>query len=143
MRKFEGEPTPETTKHVTQVNGENVLEDSSTKAGTPHFTRRNFLKAMIVGGGAAAASYAVGKSGLTLRQESDTAEKNKPEYDFIPLVEDLKPVEEKQDSLDELTLEIEDSELVSLINKRIQVAKADYDDLERIGNQNENYWLGS
>ena len=93
MRKFEGEPTPETTKHVTQVNGENVLEGSSTKAGTPHFTRRNFLKAMIVGGGAAAASYAMGKSGLTLRQESDTAEKNKPEYDFIPLVEDLKPVE--------------------------------------------------
>lgn len=51
-------------------------------------------------------------------------------------------VEKKDDVLDEFSLDIEDSELVSLIDKRIGKAKEDYDKLDSIGSQNENYWLG-
>ena len=50
--------------------------------------------------------------------------------------------EGKDEILDELSLDIEDKELVSLINKRITKAKQDYDELDRIGELNQNYWLG-
>lgn len=44
--------------------------------------------------------------------------------------------------LDELRLDISDEELSKLIDRRIEYAKKDYDDLSRIRSENENYWLG-
>jgi len=44
--------------------------------------------------------------------------------------------------LEELTLEMEDKELISLINKKIQIGRSDYEKLDQIGDINERYWLG-
>ncbi len=44
--------------------------------------------------------------------------------------------------MDELSLDIPDEELSALIDKKIEFAKKDYDDLDRIRTENENYWLG-
>lgn len=62
--------------------------------------------------------------------------------DIIKTKTQKEAVEDKDEILDELSLDIKDTELVSLINKRIEKARKDYDELDRIGNENENYWLG-
>lgn len=55
---------------------------------------------------------------------------------------DEKATEDKSEVLDELTLDIEDTELVALINKRLETARPFYEELEKVGAENENYWLG-
>lgn len=44
--------------------------------------------------------------------------------------------------LDELSLDIKDDELASLIDRRIESARKDNEELERVRSENENYWLG-
>ena len=53
-----------------------------------------------------------------------------------------KTQEGKGESVDELYLEMEDLELCTLIDKRIESVREENANLERVGNENENYWLG-
>src|SRR3990167_5671722 len=55
---------------------------------------------------------------------------------------DKETTELQGEVMDELSLDIDEKELSALIDKKIEFAKKDYDNLDRIRSENENYWLG-